>query len=157
MIRSATERMNVAIDTVDSMTEDQLRIAMRQKLIQELNKDESIDIARDRAERKLNKSLHFIKSYRARGRELCVDKNLSIVDRGFLFTLQYWLAPGNGLLVDKNNIPLTKEKIMNMTMLKKTKFYEVVNKLKQMGIMKIIEDEGRVYYTLNPEFFEYLK
>lgn len=100
--------------------------------------------------------MRYIRAFRKKGRELTLNNQLSLVERGFLFTLQYWVAPENCLLVDSNNIPLTKEKIMSMTMLKKTKFYEVVSKLKSMGIMGTIEDGNKTYYTLSPEYFDYL-
>jgi len=99
---------------------------------------------------------HFVKFYKMKNRELSINHMLSKAEKAFLFDVIPYvnMDSNNDLIIDDRGFPMDAKKIMKVCDIGKSLFYTIAEHLIQLNILVPVPEDGKVYYRLDPEYFE---
>jgi len=107
------------------------------------------------AEKQRRNPHRYIRFFIVKNKELSKSDMLSKTEKAFLFDVLPYINRGTNLITDDRGIPMTAKKIYSEFKISKSVFYTITNKLVECGVITQIPDGNKIFFKLNPEYFEY--
>jgi hypothetical protein len=107
------------------------------------------------AEKQLRNPNRYIRLFIVKNKELSKSDMLNNTDKAFLFDVLPYINRDNNLITDDRGIPMTAKKICSEFKISKSVFYTIMKKLIENEVISQVPDENKVFFKLNPEYFEY--
>lgn len=151
--KSNSEIFTAAYDTVDSMDLADIKKIAIEKIIEDINKRKAKEIAKGKATKK-EPQYHFTKAYKIPLRRLVMSHQLTTAEKAFMFDMIPFVNRETNILVDDRGFPMEQQKIMKMLSIGRTKIFTITKGLIEKGLLFPEHENGKVYYRMNPEYFE---
>lgn len=136
-------------------TEEELAL-LRKQLDLLLAESERKKIRNGNYEAKQAKNPHrFVRFYRVKNKELSKSNMLNNTDKAFLFDAIPYANRETNIITSDRGIPMTAKEICKELGYSKATFYAIIKKLIECGVVIQEPYENKVYFKLNPEYFDY--
>jgi hypothetical protein len=139
-----------------TMTAEEENVILRQQVSYLMFQDQSRQKQAKAKREKRGNLHHFVKFYKMKNRELTTNNMLSKAEKAFLFDVIPYvnMDSKNDLIIDDRGFPMDAKKLMKVCDIGKTLFFTISTHLIALNILVPVPEDGKVYYKLDPEYFE---
>ena len=107
------------------------------------------------AEKQAKNPHRFVRFYRLKNKELSKSNMLNNTDKAFLFDVLPYINRESNIITSDRGIPMVAKEIYKELGISKATFYTITKKLIECGVVTQVPYENKIFFKLNPEYFDY--